>query len=67
MYIQTDNTGWPFYGYSNNGGTSMWTYWNGGTGTWSVNNSGDRLQIQATLVLAPSHLLPNLMFQAMGD
>lgn len=45
MYIQTDNTGWPFYGYSNNGGTSMWTYWNGSTGTWNVNNNGDRLSV----------------------
>ncbi|MBL7853516.1 MAG: hypothetical protein JNL17_03930 [Cyclobacteriaceae bacterium] len=45
MYIQTDNTGLPFYGYSNNGGGSMWTYWNGGTGTWNVFNGGDRLSV----------------------
>jgi Chaperone of endosialidase len=48
MYIQTDNTGWPFYGYSNNGGTSMWTYWNGGTGTWNVYNNGDQLSVTNT-------------------
>ena len=46
MYIQTDNSGWPFYGYSNNGGGSMWTYWNGGTGTWNVFNGGsNRLSV----------------------
>lgn len=45
MYIQTDNTGFPFYGYSNNGGGSMWTYWNGGTGTWNVFNGTDRLSV----------------------
>ncbi len=63
MYIQTDNTGWPFYGYSNNGGTSMWTYWNGGTGTWSVNNSGDRLSVTNTGNVGIGTTTPNAQLQ----
>lgn len=46
MYIQTDNaSGWPFYGYTNPGGGTAWTYLHGPTNEWRVWNGGDHLMV----------------------
>lgn len=47
MYIRTDSAnGKPFYGYSNTGGATMWTYLDGVDNSWRVNMSNiDRLAI----------------------
>lgn len=46
MYITTDDTGWPFYGYKSGAAGAMWTYHDGNTGIWHVNNSGNRLSVR---------------------
>lgn len=43
MYIRTDISGLPFYGYSENGNVSAYHYWNGPDDTWRLNVSGDRV------------------------
>jgi hypothetical protein len=48
MYIQGGGPGaWPFYGYANVGGSSMWHYYEGSTGKWHVNNGSNRLTVQS--------------------
>ena len=47
MYIRTSGAAaLPFYGYSNAGGGSAWTYLDGADGNkWKVNNQGDKLAV----------------------
>ena len=43
MYIQTNASGRPFYGYSEGGVVSAYHYFNGADDTWRLNVSGDRI------------------------
>ena len=46
MYIDSGANGWPFYGYSQNGSSSTWTWLDGADGNkWKLFHSGDRLAV----------------------
>lgn len=44
MYLQTNTSGKPFYGYDS-GSQTCWTYLDGETGDWHVHNGGDYLTV----------------------
>jgi hypothetical protein len=46
MYIQTDPGGWPFYGYSSNGGGDAYHYYNGATDNWHLTINSIRMTIE---------------------
>jgi hypothetical protein len=46
MYINSNATGLPFYGYALGGASNTWTYLDGTT--WKVWNAGDRLSVTSS-------------------
>ena len=48
MYINTSNSGEPFYGYALNGVPKAWTEFNSSTSNWELNYNGARLDVTSS-------------------